>query len=73
MGTEKFKTSNVAVCLKAIKDYVDTDLTTLGEKEKVQKKDLAQKAVNHLSILFSPTAMNVLVDKCPSEGLPTID
>lgn len=72
MGNEKFQTSNVAVCLKAIKEYVEMDLGDLGDEAKGKKK-LAQRAVNHLSILFSPTEMNVLLDRCPYSDLPTID
>lgn len=72
MGNDKFQTSNVAVCLKAIKDYVELDLKNLGEEEKV-KKDLAQKAVDHLSLLFSPEVENVLLYECPSKKLPTIN
>lgn len=73
MGKEKFKTSNIAVCLKAIKDYIETDLTAVGEEEKGQLKDRAQKAVDHLSTLFNPEVQDVYVDGCPSLVLPTID
>jgi hypothetical protein len=71
--TKKFKTSNVAVCLKAIKDYVDMDEKKVTEEEKGPIKDRAKKAVEHLSILFSPVVENVLVDMCPSSRLPTIE
>ena len=70
--TKKFQTSNVAVCLKAIKDYVDMDETTVKKEEQGQLKERAKKAVEHLSILFNPEVKNVYVDPCPSEGLPTI-
>jgi hypothetical protein len=69
----KVKTSNVAVCLSAIKNYVNMDENVVTETEKGQLKDRAQKAVGHLSILFSPTEENVLLDICPSLRLPTID
>jgi hypothetical protein len=73
MGTDnQVKTTNVAVCLKAIQDYVDMDEATVEEK-KGQLKDRAQKAMTHLSILLTPEVKNVYVEPCPSGGLPTID
>jgi len=72
-ANKKFQTSNVAVCLKAIKDYVDMDETTVKKEEQDQLKDRAQKGVEHLSMLFSPEVQNVLLDQCPSRALPTIE
>jgi hypothetical protein len=74
MGTKrKFKTSNLTVCLNAIKNYIDMDESTLKEKEKGQLKDRARRAVEHLSAFFSPTDENVFLDECPSKKLPTIE
>lgn len=71
MANKKFKTSNVNVCLKAIKEYLDAD-DTMDQKELDQRKDRAKKAVEHLSAVFSPGDQNVMVDTCPSIALPTI-
>ncbi len=71
MADKKFKTSNVNVCLKAIKEYLDAD-DTMDPKEVAQRKDRAKKAVEHLSTIFGPGDDDVMVDTCPSTGLPTI-
>jgi hypothetical protein len=71
MADQKFKTSNVNVCLKAIKEYLDAvenpKITNLQDF-----KDRAEKAVEHLSTIFGPGDENVMVDTCPSISLPTI-
>lgn len=73
MGTEKkFKTSNVTVCLEAINAYVNMDESTVTSEKKEQLKKGAQNAVGHLSLLFSPGAVDVLLGTCPTEELPTI-
>ncbi len=71
--TTKFKTSNVAVCLKAIKDYIDMDAAAISKKEQSQLKERAKKAADHLSLLFSPEVENVYLDTCPAQKLPTIE
>lgn len=68
----KFKTSNVAVCLKAIKDYVNLDEASVPQEEQRQLKEKAKKAADHLSVLFSPEPKNIYLDTCPAEELPTI-
>lgn len=70
---KKPKTTNVAVCLKAIKDYVEMDEKKVLAQEKDQLKDRAQKAMTHLSMLLSPEVKNVSADPCPAGGLPTIE
>ncbi len=71
-ANKKFKTSNVAVCLKAIKEYVDMDETKVTKKEKGQLKERAKNALDHLDTIFKPVEKNVMMNLCPSEGLPTI-
>jgi hypothetical protein len=74
MGTEnKFQTSNIAVCLKAIKDYIDADLTSVAKDEQDQLKKRAKNAVDHLTLLFNPEVKNLMLYLCPSGTLPTID
>jgi hypothetical protein len=71
MANQEFKTSNVNVCLKAIKAY----LVAAGNPKATNLQDLkdrAEKAVDHLSKIFGPGDKNVMMNLCPSEGLPTI-
>lgn len=72
METTKFKTSNVAVCLKAINDYVNMDEGIVPQEEQKQLKEKAKKATNHLSILFAPEPKNIFLETCPADELPTI-
>ena len=71
MANQKFQTSNVNVCLKAIKEYLDAvgdpNVTNLQDL-----KDRADLAVGHLYTIFGPGDQNVMVDTCPSIALPTI-
>lgn len=71
MGDKNPKTSNVALCLKAIKDYVNPD----EEAKKVdlsKREENAKKALEQLSLLFEVEAENVALYHCPSDNLPTI-
>jgi len=70
--SNKFKTSNAAVCLKAIKDYIDLDEAKVTKEEQNQVKAKAKKAVEHLPLLLSPETQNVLLNACPAGELPTI-
>lgn len=71
-ASNKSKTSNVAICLKAIKDFVDMDEAKVTKEEQIQIKARAKKAVEHLPSLYVLGEMNNSVDGCPSITLPTI-
>ncbi|MDQ1353109.1 MAG: hypothetical protein QG657_3415 [Acidobacteriota bacterium] len=70
--SNKFKTSNAAVCLKAIKDYIDMDEAIVSNEEQKQIKARAKKAMEHLPLLLSPETQTVVFNACPAEALPTI-
>ena len=71
MANQKCQTSNINVCLKAIKEYLDA-VGNPGVTNLPELKDRAEKAVNHLYAIFGPGDQNVIVDVCPSVNLPTI-
>jgi hypothetical protein len=68
----KIKTSNAAVCLKAIKDYVDMDEAKVTKEEQNQIKARAKKAMEHLPLLFGPETQTVVLNACSTGELPTI-
>lgn len=71
--SNKIKTSNATVCLKAIKDYIDMDEAKVTKEEQNQIKAKAKKAVEHLPLLLNSETQNVLLNDCPLAALPTID
>lgn len=69
----KFKVSNLAICLKAIKDFVDIDEAKITKEEQIQIKAKAKMAMDHLPSLYCADTKNIDIDGCPSRGeLPTI-
>lgn len=68
----KFKTSNLAICLKAIKNFVDIDEATITKEEQNQIKAKAKMAIEHLPSLYYPDTKDIDMSGCLLRGLPTI-
>lgn len=70
--SNKFRTSNAAVCLKAIKDYIDMDEAIVSNEEQKQIKARAKKAMEHLPTIYGIETENVPVSACRGT-LPVMD
>ncbi|HLP61968.1 MAG TPA: hypothetical protein VK186_24205 [Candidatus Deferrimicrobium sp.] len=63
-ASNKLKTSQMAVCLKAIKDYVDMDEAKVTKAEQNQIKAKAKIAVEQLPTLCSIETQDAPVNGC---------